>query len=381
MVSPAGTISSEKTNKLLGLEIVRFVSALAVLVWHYQHFAYVADSPVNFARDSQPFYPFLSLFYNYGYLGVQVFWCISGFIFFWKYKESLANGAVSAKTFFILRFSRLYPLHFVTLITVLLLQYAYFSERGFYFIYQFDDLRHFFLQLFLASNWGFELGDSFNGPIWSISVETLVYVIFFLLLRYVGTSFWINIVNIAGSLATKFFNIHMPIFDCLIFFYAGGLSAIALQYFSQTRFKTALKIVAFAMLFAMPVASILLPISHNKFFPVLFMLAYIPTLLYVGARNIHVPSDVQKLIVVAGNMTYASYLIHFPIQLALTLYFIKTGQDIPYTNPLFFINFICIILIASYYVYRFFERPAQDAIRGLALPAKPSMSMAAAETR
>lgn len=381
MLSPSATVKTEQKNKLLGLEVIRFVSALAVLVWHYQHFAYVADAPVNFTRESQPFYPLLSLFYNYGYLGVQVFWCISGFIFFWKYKESLARGAVGAKTFFILRFSRLYPLHFVTLITVLLLQYAYFAEKGFYFIYQFDDLRHFFLQLFLASNWGFEGGDSFNGPIWSISVETLVYVIFFLLLRYVGTSFWINIVIITGSLATKFFDIHLPIFDCLIFFYAGGLSALAVQYFSETRFNTALKIIAFAMLFAMPVASMLLPITGNRHFPVLFMLAFVPTLLYVGARNITVPSDVQRLLEAAGNMTYASYLIHFPIQLVITLYFMRTGQTIPYTNPLFFLNFIAVIMVASYFVYRYFERPAQDAIRGLALPAKQSMTMAATESR
>jgi peptidoglycan/LPS O-acetylase OafA/YrhL len=75
------------TDKLLGLEVIRFISALSVLIWHYQHFFYIEDMPANFIREQQPFYEFLSLFYNYGGSGVQVFWCVSGFIFFWKYRE------------------------------------------------------------------------------------------------------------------------------------------------------------------------------------------------------------------------------------------------------------------------------------------------------
>ncbi|TAM46504.1 MAG: hypothetical protein EPN61_05205 [Burkholderiaceae bacterium] len=72
----------QKNNKLLGLEVVRFISALSVLVWHYQHFFYIADKPTDFVRELQPFYSMLSIFYDYGFYGVQVFWCISGFIFF-----------------------------------------------------------------------------------------------------------------------------------------------------------------------------------------------------------------------------------------------------------------------------------------------------------
>src|ERR1700733_16065977 len=78
-------------NRLPGLELIRFSAALAVLVWHYQHFSYVGATPMNFVREQQPFYPLLSLFYNFGPFGVQVFWTISGFIFFWKYRDLIAN--------------------------------------------------------------------------------------------------------------------------------------------------------------------------------------------------------------------------------------------------------------------------------------------------
>ena len=67
-------------------------------------------------------------------------------------------------------------------------------------------------------------------------------------------------------------------------------------------------------------------------------------------------------------MTYASYLIHFPLQLIISLYFIHANLQIPYNNPLFFVHFISTVLVLSYFTYRYFERPAQDAIRAFGKP-------------
>jgi len=80
--------------------------------------------------DGQPFYWLLWPLYDYRRYGVQVFWAISGYIFFWKYKDQIARGSIEAGEFFVLRLSRLYPLHFVTLITVAALQFAFFRVNG-----------------------------------------------------------------------------------------------------------------------------------------------------------------------------------------------------------------------------------------------------------
>lgn len=157
-------------HKFLGLEILRFVSAISVLFWHYQHFSVISYVPVDFIRDDQPYFAVFSLFYEFGYYGVQMFWAISGFIFFWKYRDAILNNKVSFIDFSILRLSRLYPLHFATLIIVALLQALYFAKLGYFFIYKNYDVMQFILQLFLATNW-FDKGlQSFNGPIWSISL-------------------------------------------------------------------------------------------------------------------------------------------------------------------------------------------------------------------
>ena len=57
------------SDKLLGLELLRFVAAFAVLVWHYQHFAF-DGAAIVVQREQQPFYAPLRLFYEYGWYGV-----------------------------------------------------------------------------------------------------------------------------------------------------------------------------------------------------------------------------------------------------------------------------------------------------------------------
>ena len=63
MVAEAIDERKAETGKMLGLEIVRFLCAIAVLIWHYQHFYDVAGSPA-FARPEQPLYGALTVFYE-----------------------------------------------------------------------------------------------------------------------------------------------------------------------------------------------------------------------------------------------------------------------------------------------------------------------------
>lgn len=355
--------SVQQNNKLLGLEVVRFISALSVLVWHYQHFFYIGKKPTDFIREQQPLYSLLSLFYNYGFYGVQVFWCISGFIFFWKYREAIASKTITYKKFFVLRFSRLYPLHFFTLLLVLGLQAIYFAQNDGFFVYQDNDMPHFMYQLFLASNWGFEKGFSFNGPIWSISIEVLIYCFFFLILQKISKSLAVNIVILLICLATKYFKVSSPIFDCLAFFYIGGFAAIAYKHIQTIKYKNTLLYISIFILLASPVFIYLTSIYQHKYFATLFLMSYTPILLFVCAQHFNVPPTMQKTIEAAGNMTYSSYLIHFPIQLAVAICCLNTEQKTSYYSTVFFIGFILLTLVFSYYIHRLLELPAQNYIR------------------
>jgi peptidoglycan/LPS O-acetylase OafA/YrhL len=350
--------ASSPANKLLGLELLRFAAACSVLIWHYQHFAYVADRPVDLVRDRLPLSGLLYPFYHAGEPGVWVFWCISGFIFFWRYRDSIADRSIDGRSFFVLRLSRLYPLHVVTLLLVAGLQAVYFHLNGYFLVYQDNDLRHFLLQIFMASNWGLESGNSFDGPVWSISVEVLVYIAFFLTLRFLTRSALLNLVVIAACL-----HVSGQVFVCLAFFYAGGLAAIARRALAPARIKVAVERAAWLAVVAVPVSIWILTSRQFELNVDMLFLVYTPIVLFCLSRDIAMPAWTRKLVEAAGNMTYSSYLLHFPIQLMIALGFTLLGAPIPYYDTIFFVVFIASTMLASWLAYRWFEAPAQNFIR------------------
>lgn len=216
-------------NRLLGLEVLRFLSACIVLFAHY-HF--LCEIGIDHAPASETYYPFyhsLPFLYLLSEWPVRIFWCISGFIFFWKYQSLIADRRVNFRDFLMSRFARLYPLHLLTLLIVAIGQSIYFQMTGFHFLngVQYSPA-YFVSQLFMAGNRVFT-EDSFNWPIWSVSLEVAVYLLFFIVTRYItrsiGFNFLIFAILIAISMAapkTPF----MGLFECLLFFYLGGAAAI-----------------------------------------------------------------------------------------------------------------------------------------------------------
>jgi peptidoglycan/LPS O-acetylase OafA/YrhL len=353
--------TTSHADKLLGLEALRFVAAFAVLVRHYQHFGFVADRPVNLATTELPFYDVLSPFYEAGEYGVWVFWCISGFIFFWKYRDSISDRSIGGWTFFVFRLSRLYPLHFATLIMVALLQPIYFLQHGFFFVYLNDNLQHFLPQLLMASDWGLERSSSFNGPIWSVSVEVLVYAVFFAMLRSVTKSWLLNVVVILVCI-----NVTAQVSSCLAFFYAGGLAAISRRAIARSPLRISLEALAWCAAIAVPV-SVWMFSLQSAIVAWVFLLAYTPLLLLCLSGEIPLSAPSQRFVKAAGNMTYSSYLLHFPIQLIIVELFAAAQRPVPLYNDMFCAAFIAATLLASYVAYRYFEAPAQALIRGYLL--------------
>lgn len=350
-------------GKLLGLELLRFVAAFAVLVWHYQHFAF-DGAAIAVQREAQPFYALLRPFYEFGWYGVQVFWSISGFIFFWRYRDSVASGAVGGWRFFVLRFSRLYPLHLVTLLLVAALQYAFTVRAGHHFVYPHNDGYHFLLQLILASNWGLQEGYSFNGPIWSISVEVLVYLVFFASLRLLGKSAWLNLLGVGFAIGMRQAGLATAVTDCIGFFYAGGCGALLwMRYPPGGADACAVRALAWSATLVLPLLyrAVLHDGGANTI--VYAVLAYAPCALYCLAQPLRLGRRAGAALEVAGNLTYASYLLHFPLQLAIALAFEMRGEAIPLYRDLLFVGYIGVSFGAAYIVYRYLEVPAQALLR------------------
>jgi peptidoglycan/LPS O-acetylase OafA/YrhL len=354
------TLTAPRANKLLGLEALRFVAAFAVLTWHHKHFAYAAGMPADFAKTQLPFYSLLFPFYEAGNFGVCVFWAISGFIFFWKYRDAISDRAIGGREFFVFRLSRLYPLHVVTLMLVASLQPIYHHLQGSFFIYSHNDIQNFVLQLFMASNWDPNPVLSFNGPIWSVSTEMLVYAAFFLALRFVTRSVLLNVLVIAIST-----NLTSPIGFCFGCFYVGGLAAIGRQATARSHFQ--LPIEAAAWCTAVGIAACLWIYSRQTVPSYVIVLLSMFILLFCLSGNVPLSPPWQRLLEAAGSMTYSSYLLQFPIQLVIVIGFAILRRPIPLNDDLFFAAFVGATLLASFFTYRYFEAPAQALIRGYLL--------------
>ncbi len=305
-------------------------------------------------------------------MGVQYFFILSGFIFFWLYKERIENRDIGALDFSFQRFSRLYPLHIVTLILVTILQLIYICRENISFVYPYNDLYHFILNLFFASKWGFEKGWSFNAPIWSVSIEILLYVIFFITaFSRSGTWFFCLFASITMGKLT----IHHPVVGGASMFFLGGFSYYVSKYFLKKACWVQYLIITASFL------AWLLVILNNYAFNVKnLFLSNVPQLSFIINNfpcyilfpltviclcliEVNKGSFLKKISWV-GDITYSTYLLHFPLQIVFGL-FVSFGylNFNFYKSPISLIVFFSILISISYFTYNKFERPMQLLLR------------------
>jgi peptidoglycan/LPS O-acetylase OafA/YrhL len=115
-----------------------------------------------------------------GYLGVDLFFILSGFVLTMVYADSFVSlNWQEYLRFLQVRLARIYPLYLATLLLAATLVLA-FSERAM----EFDQAaRRFSLDAFIAcllliQNWAYWLPTSWNLPSWSLSAEWLAYLLF-----------------------------------------------------------------------------------------------------------------------------------------------------------------------------------------------------------
>lgn len=334
------------------LELLRFICALSVLVWHYQHF-FLNQHSVIFSSNRQPFYHYFEIFYNLGGNAVQLFWVISGYIFCWKYSIPIYKKIITMRQFIVNRFSRLYPLHFVTLLLVVILQHYYFKTHNQYFVYQDNNIENFILNIFFASSWLDRLNYSFNGPIWSVSVEILVYGLFFLFSYLVASNkFYILLMCILSVILLKTDIPVTRVISCSYYFFSGMMCyQIILFIYNKIFFRK-----FFIVIFLGTGLIGLLFLTHTKISFILIVLCF---------TIIEKIFPLQKVnFSVLGSMTYSSYLIHFPIQIGFVMIsdFYGMSRGIYYYKSSFVI-FILTTLILAYFIYKYFEQPVQNRIR------------------
>lgn len=351
------------STKYYSIDLLRGLAALAILIFHFSHFFRESGNlelSFNELNDNYLF-GYFKFIYAHGANAVQLFWAISGFVFMYVYAGR--HNSVSAKEFFINRMARLYPLHFITLISVFVLQKIIYYNFGYFYIYKFNDLYHFILNIFFASEWGFELGRSFNGPIWSVSVEVLIYLVFYLFFKLMkvnmGSTFIVFLI-----FAVTYYLFKNIILLCGMYFFAG-----AIAYSFQSLFRDVPRKVFFMFMvvfFSLSCVSIYIVDVLDK--NISLSLLLIPLFATLILLLVSIEDIIGKSLFIKvqwiGDITYSSYLWHSPLQmfflLMVGLGFISQNIIIESWFIIFYLAFVCLF---SWFSFKYIERPCQRIIK------------------
>ena len=351
-------------RRLYLLDLGRGIASLVIVIFHYGHF--FSDRPGHFdVKGSLPFSAILWPVYQSGVFAVQVFFALSGFVFFFNYYDHIASGGVSAYKFFVLRFSRLYPLHFVTLLYVAFLQFLFKAQTGQFFVYPANDARHFVLNLLFIQQWGLKWEWSFNGPTWSVSIEVLLYSLFFVIALKLKSSMKVTLALMLAGFAMSYIPARSPDFRDIgvgiYCFFGGGAAYLIYERLPGTR------AIWFAVAaFTTSVAALV--IFHHIHAPfgfsrsVLFGVCFPSVILFLAALQDRRHERGRKIRFV-GDITYSTYLLHFPIQITIVFLINVLGIAVNFLNPSVFIAYIALVVALSIPTYYGFERPVQNYLR------------------
>lgn len=356
MTTSSASSGSRIINPLTG---VRGFAAIWVVLYHLR--------PT--IRQALPDWsPFLN-FVDAGYLGVDLFSFLSGFIISYTYSERLRSISVpKIGRYLWLRFVRTYPLHLFVLFLFVL---VFVRTRGFHSLAVIPYDMSFVRQLFLLNGLGFEDRWAWNVPSWSLSSEWFCYLCFPLLVPAIMrvksgvTALFLaaSTLTITAMLLTA---VGRPQFDA---FLDWGLLRITGEFFTGCFLYRAYSAGIFEGRFAgmIGLASIIVFVVKVSFYPalpVLIAVAAFAVLIYSLAFDKQPLSALfgNRISVYVGKISYSIYMIHWLFLADLSFF----GFDIiPLEIRAWFV--LGVVLICSVISYEFVERTSRRAMRDLVL--------------
>ncbi|QNQ07575.1 acyltransferase family protein [Sphingomonas alpina] len=308
-----------------------------------------------------------------GYLAVDFFFLLSGFVIWLSWSETLRDrGFAAVPGFLRKRVARIWPLHLFMLACAvgLALLFAVTGRQ--------DDVNYPFrelpLHIALIQNWGFTDQLSWNDPSWSISAELGAYLFFpfltlaidwrripsWAVLAAIGSLVvLLHAVMVRGGALTLGTDItRFGLIRCLTEFTAGtAICALWLRWKAHPVTPAAISvliIVAIAL-------SWWSGLPETLAAPALFAALLLTLALTSGMR--HNPLDKGALHYL-GEISYATYLGHFLLFVAFKLVFVDDPHAV---SPALIGLFLMLVLASSVALYHLVERPAQRWVNSLAL--------------
>lgn len=327
------------------INILRAISVVSVLFYHAE----------------------FSLFRG-GWLGVDIFFVISGFLISNIILSQLFNSSFSIKNFYLRRVRRIFPALYFMLLSTMPIAFMLLSPKN--TIEYINNLKYsipFLSNIYLAGLDLYTAEPNRFSPLlhtWSLSIEEQFYIVFpiFLILIYrkkiISPEFIVSFLMLLIGLnfldvdnISKFYYFHFRSWEFLL----GSLIMI----FSQ---KKHFKLPKYAEIYGLIL--ILIPIglfddnSITSLLPKIVCLTGVSIVLLNDNKNNLMKSlSNLKFIALLGTCSYSIYLYHQPVYAFARILLRRSFEEI---TGLIHLGLILFILLISYLSYKYIEKPFNE---------------------
>jgi peptidoglycan/LPS O-acetylase OafA/YrhL len=322
-----------------GLDLLRGVAAAVVVLFH-----------VSARLD-------LGGWFNHGYLAVDFFFALSGFVLDRAYAGRLAQRVLSFKAFFLLRAVRLLPM--VAFGTVISGLADLFRSGDFPMSEHLLDIAvaAVFSCMLLPTFWKTTLEDSaypLNGPVWSLFFEfvaNLSYV-FFVRAKHSNVLIVAFALVSGALLASAAIDASSVNFGALTTDFYLGFPRVFWSFFvgvllSRTHLRVrALPIWLYAVVLTCMLACPALPNSLNVVFD-LVAICVVSPLIVLGAAHCEESARVTEVAKFSGDMSYPLYAMHYPFVRAIGVVGRRLEAPQPANLLIASLATVLLVLIAS----------------------------------
>jgi peptidoglycan/LPS O-acetylase OafA/YrhL len=337
--------SGEGATRVQALDLLRLVAVLGVVLFHYGFRGPTAQGTTHVAL------PELASFARYGFLGVPIFFVISGFVIAYSAEGRTAIG------FAIARFARIYP-GFVLCMTITFLATLAFGPPRFE-----TSLAQWAANLFIAAP---ALRQPYmDSAYWSLVYEMVFYAWVTILIGIgvfrpridIIVLVWLFI-SLLNEFALESIVIRKIFLTDVSGFFATGL--LIYELYSGRRDAVLQVLLASSIICAVVVNAVynlawLRDHTGQSFDDwIVAAICLVSILIIVGATHIRRLPLSAGVVIAVGGMTYPLYLLHQQI-----------GYDIinqigPVGNPAMLVALIVLaITLLSWAIWRFVENPAR----------------------
>lgn len=316
-------------------------------------------------------------FFAHGYLWVDFFFILSGFILSYVYKTRLTISTSinndSVYKFYLARFARIYPLHLITLLGLLAIEisaYLVHSDAADAFIDEKKSALTFIANLILMHGWGIlSQNTSWNVPSWSISTEAACYMLFPLIIiilrRTSLTAFAFVTIGVSVAIYISIFSRYRSIEDAapLLRCFGGfilGMGIFSISVIGKLISNTWISVSQCFVILGITL-SMHLGLSHS------LIISQFGLLIVLTAHDTGFIAPILRTppLVLLGTLSYSIYLTHWLVYRAYWIY----GNDIFHglasnyspanVTLLKYAAFFSLVIIMSFATYRWVEVPAR----------------------